>query len=167
MGKEWIGNLVQDIREKNHEAAENYGREQHKAGIVTSQGNLFFASLTTCLENDISEIKRQLQGDATASDTTFRTIHLKEVVLTRRRFPWFDANITHQDPVIVLNYAKGLGVAGDPSVDRKISHFTLHVADDDSLSAYEAFGDSPKQFRQPEALARHILQLLFSVPSPR
>jgi hypothetical protein len=167
MGKEWIGNLVQDLKEKNREAAENYGREQHKAGIVTSEGNLFFASLTTCLETDLNEIKRQLQGDATSADTTFKTVHLKEVILTRSRFPWFDAHIAHQDPEIILNYAKGLGVAGDPSLDRKVCHFTLHVADDDSLSAYEAFGDSPKQFRQPGKLSEHILQILFSVPSAR
>jgi len=163
MGKEWIANLTQDIKEKNHEAAENYGREQHKAAIVTTQGKQFFAALTTCLEDDVNEIKRQLQGDVTASGTNIQTVKLTEVQITRSRFPWFDARVIHQDPTIVLDYAKGLGVNGDPSLDRKTSHFTFWVADDDVLSVQEAFGDNPRRFHQPDELAKHILQLLFSV----
>jgi len=69
MGKEWIENLVQDIRQKGHEAAENYGRSQHKAEIATAQGKVFFTDFVTSLEDDVNEIKRQLQGDVTSSDT--------------------------------------------------------------------------------------------------
>src|SRR6266567_392594 len=110
MGKEWIENLAQDIRQKGHEAAENYGRSQHKAEIATAQGKVFFTDFVISLEDDVNEIKRQLQGDITSSDTIFQTITPTEVKLTRSRFPWFDARITHQDPIIVLDYAKGLGV---------------------------------------------------------
>ncbi len=163
MSKEWIANLTQDIKQKSHEAAENYGREQHKAGVVTTQGKPFFAALTTCLEEDVNEIKRQLQGDVTASGTNIQTVKLTEVKITRSRFPWFDAHITHQDSIIVLEYSKDLGIAGDPSLDRKICNFAFHVADDDTLSVQEAFSDNPRQFNQPGELAAHILQLLFSV----
>jgi hypothetical protein len=163
MGKEWIANLAQDIRQKGHEAAENYGRSQHQAEIVTTQGRPFFLAFVTSLEEDITEIKRQLQGDVTSSDTIFKTVSPTEVKLTRSRFPWFDARITHQDPIIVLDYAKGLGVAGDPSLDRKTSHFAFHVADDDTLSIQEAFGDNPRQFDKPDELARYIVELLFQL----
>jgi hypothetical protein len=161
MGKEWIANLAQDIKQKGHEAAENYGRSQHQAEIATTQGKPFFTAFLISLEGDVNEIKRQLQGDATSSDTTFQTITPTEVKLTRSRFPWFDARITHQDPIIVLDYAKGLGVAGDPTLDRKTCHFAFHVDDDDVLSVHESFGDNPRQFHQPEELARHIVELLF------
>jgi hypothetical protein len=163
MGKEWIASLTEDIKQKGREAAENYGREQHKAGIATTQGKSFFAALKTCLEEDVNEIKRQLQGDVTASGTNIQTVKLTEVQITRSRFPWFDARIVHEDPTIVLDYAKGLGVSGDPSIDRKTCHFAFHVADDDTLSVQEAFGDNPRQFHQPDELAAHILQLLFGV----
>lgn len=163
MGKEWIANLAQDIREKGHEAAVNYGRSQHKAEIATTQGKEFFTAFVISLEEDVNEIKRQLQGDVTSSDTTFQTITPIEVRLTRSRFPWFDAHITHQDPDIILDYAKGLGVAGDPALDRKTCHFAFHVDDDDTLSVDEAFNDHPRRFHQPEELAQHIVQLLFQL----
>jgi hypothetical protein len=163
MGKEWIANLAQDIKQKGHEAAENYGRSQHQAEIVTTQGKPFFAAFAVSLEEDVNEIKRQLQGDVTSSDTIFQTISPTEVKLTRSRFPWFDARITHQDPIIVLDYAKGLGVAGDPTLDRKACHFAFHVDDDDALSIQESFGDKPRRFQQPEELARHIVELLFQL----
>jgi hypothetical protein len=163
MGKEWIANLAQDVRQKGHEAAENYGRSQHQAEIVTTQGQPFFTAFVISLEADVNEIKSHLQGDVTASDTTFQTISPVEIKLTRSRFPWFDARITHQDPIVVLDYAKGLGVAGDPTLDRKTCHFAFHVADDDTLSLQEAFGDNPRHFHQHEELARHIAELLFQL----
>lgn len=163
MGKEWIANLVQDIRQKGHEAAENYGRSQHRAEIATTQGKQFFTAFLISLEEDVNDIKRQLQGDVTSSDTIFQTISPTEVKLTRSRFPWFDATITHQDPDVILDYAKGLGVAGDPALDRKTCHFSFHVSDDDVLSVQESFNNNPRQFHQPEELARHIVQLLFQL----
>jgi hypothetical protein len=175
MGKEWIANLAQDIRQKGHEAAENYGREQHKEGIITIQGKPFFTAFVLSLEDNINEIKRQLQGDATASETTITGSALQlpqakevaternEIILTRSRFPWFDARITHHDSTIVLEYAKGLGVAGGPSVDRQTTLFAFDVADDDTLSVKESFDDNPRQFRQPEELAQYVTQLLFHV----
>lgn len=161
MPKEWIADLAQDIREKGHEAAENFGRSQHQAEIVSTQGKPFFTAFVINLEEDVREIRRQLQGDVTASDTIFQSINPSEVKLTRSRFPWFDARITHQDPIIVLDYAKGLGVAGDPTVDRKTCHFDFQVADDDTLFVQEAFDDNPLRFHRPEELAQHVIKQLF------
>jgi hypothetical protein len=163
MGKEWITDLAQDIRQKGHEAAEDYGRSQHQSEIITTQGRPFFIAFVTALEEDVTDIKRQLQGDVTSSDTAFQTLSATEAKLTRSRFPWLDARITHQDPDIVLDYAKGLGVAGDPALDRKTCHFAFRVADDDTLSIHEAFGEDPHHFHRPEDLARHIAELLFQV----
>jgi hypothetical protein len=163
MSKEWVANLAEDIRQKGHEAAENYGRSQHKAEIATTQGQPFFTTFVMRLEEDVTQIKRELQGDVTSSDTIFQTLGPTEVKITRSRFPWFDARIIHQDPDIVLDYAKTLGAAGDPALDRKTCHFTFHVDDGDTLSVEESFGENPRQFHQPEELARYIVELLFKV----
>jgi hypothetical protein len=173
MSQEWIANLAEDIKQKGHEAAENYGREQHKEGIVAEQGPQFFTGFVRCLEENVNEIKRELQGDVTAAETTISGPALQlpanngqagernEVTLMRSRFPWFDVRITHRDSTIVVDYAKGPGVAGDPTLDRKSCHFTFHVDDHDALSIYQSFDDIPRQFRQPEQLAQYITELLF------
>jgi hypothetical protein len=161
MGNEWITDLAQEIQQKGHEPAENYGRSQHHSEVITTRGKPFFVALVIRLEEDLNQIKRQLQGDVTSSDTTFQTVSPTEVKLTRSRFPWFDARVLHQDPIIVLDYAKNLGVAGDPALDRKVCHFDFRVADDDTMSIQESFGPQPRQFHQPEDLSRHIIELLF------
>jgi hypothetical protein len=163
MGKEWIGNLTQEIKQKNHEAAEDYGREQHRAGIVTAEGRPFFSAFVSSLEEDVNEIRRELQGDVTASETTIQTVHATEIKLARSRFPWFDARITLHDATIALDYAKGLGVAGDPAIDRKTCNFGFRVEEDDTLLIEESFGESPRQFREPGELARYVTELLFKV----
>ena len=147
----------------SHDAAEQYGRSQHQAGIITTQGKPFFAAFVSRLEEDVAEMKRQLQGDVTASETIIQTTGLTEVKLTRSRFPWFDARITHHDPTVNLDYSKGLGIAGDPAIDRKSRNFAFQVSDDDALYLQDAFDDNPKRLHQPEELARHILQILFEL----
>jgi len=161
MSKEWITDLAQEIQQKGHEPAENYGRSQHQSEIITTKGKPFFVAFVIGLEENVNEIKRHLQGDVTSSDTIFQTVSPTEIKITRSRFPWFDARILHQDPTIILDYAKNLGVAGDPALDRKVCHFDFRVANDDSLSIQESFGEDPRQFHQPEELARHISELLF------
>ena len=161
MAKEWIENLAQNIKQKNHEAAEDYGREQHNAAIIADLGMPFFTTLISCLEEDFAEIRRQLQGDLTSSDTNVQIVNGNDVKLTRSRFPWFDSHVTHQEDNIVLDYAKTRGATGDPNFDRKTVHFAFHVAKDDSFSVQESFNDNPRSFQTPDELARRIVELLF------
>lgn len=163
MPREWIENLALDIKQKNHEAAERFGREQHMAGIIADRGMPFFTAVVSCLETDVAEIRSQLQGDLTSADTTIQVVSPSAVKLTRGRFPWFDAHLTNQENNIVLDYAKSRGVAGDPNLDRKSVHFAFHVAKDDSFSIQEAFSENPHRFQSPEELAKHIIELLFRV----
>lgn len=161
MAKDWIEALAQDIKQKNHEAAEAYGRQQHSDGIIASLSVPFFTTLASCLEEDVAEIRHQLQGDLTSADTTVQIVHLNDIRLTRDRFPWFDAHVVHQDANIVLDYAKGRGTAGDPNFDRRTVHFAFTVGADDGFSVQQAFSETPLSFRTPEELARHIIELLF------
>lgn len=160
MAKEWIANLAQDIKQKNHEAAEDYARQQHKAGIVANLGMPFFTTLVSCLEENVAEIRRELQGDLTSADTNLQIVNVNAVKLTRDRFPWFDAHLIHHD-AIVLEYAKDRGTAGDPNLDRRTVHFNFEVGADDAFSVQQSFSETPRNFQSPEELARHIIELLF------
>lgn len=161
MAKEWIANLALDIKQKNHEAAEDYGRQQHKAGIIANLGMPFFTTLVSCLEEDVAEIRRELQGDVTSADTSLQIVNINAVKLTRDRFPWFDAHLIHHDANIVLEYAKDRGIGGDPNLDRRTVHFTFDVAADDAFSVQQTFSEPPRSFHTPEELSRYIIELLF------
>ena len=95
MATEWIEKLAEEIKQKNHEAAAEYGRAQHYAGIVSARGKEFFVALVQCLQENVDALRSQLQGDLTASETRVQTSRADEVKITRSRFPWVDARLTH------------------------------------------------------------------------
>jgi hypothetical protein len=169
MAQEWIDQLADEIKEKNREAAADYGRAQHYAGIVSAQGKQFFLALVLRLQENVDALRSRLQGDATSSETRVQTSRADEVRITRSRFPWIDARLTHHEDTLTLDYAKGLGVEGDrrinpqldPQPGRENRVFAFQVASDDSLLVQDAFVDPPQQYKQPEDLARHITELLF------
>jgi len=163
MSKAWIEELAEDIKHKNHEAAEEYGRAQHRNGVITAQGRIFFTDLVRILEDNITQLRAQLQGDPASADLAIQTTGATHVHITRSRFPWVDATILHHDPTITLEYAKDPGITGDPAIaERKTLIFDFHVAPDDKLSVQDAFGDTPHSYATPEDLARRITEILFA-----
>jgi hypothetical protein len=162
MATEWIEKLADGIKQKNHEAAEEFGRAQHYAGIVAEVGKEYFVALTFSLQENVEAMRRMLQGDVTSADTTVQTVKVGEVKIARARFPWVDGRLVHNGDTLVLDYARGPGVEGDPNQDRKVCHFTFKVAPDDSLFVEDAFAPSPRQYKQPDELARHITEALFA-----
>ena len=164
MAKEWIENLATEIKQKNREAAEEFGRSQHQADIIEGQGRVFFGDMVRSLEDNFTQIRRQLQGDPTSAEIAVMTTGATQVRLTRSRFPWFDAHITHEDGKIALEYAKDLGITGDPALaDKKTLVFEFKVSPEDKLWAEDAFGDTPQKYETPDDLARKITEILFGV----
>jgi hypothetical protein len=164
MAKEWIENLATEIKQKNREAAEEFGRSQHQADIIESQGRVFFGDMVRSLEDNFTQIRRQLQGDPTSAEIAVMTTGATQVRLTRSRFPWFDAHITHEDGKITLEYAKDLGVTGDPALaDKKTLVFDFKVSPEDKLWVEDAFGDTPQKYETPDDLARKITEILFGI----
>lgn len=166
MADEWIEKLAGEMKERNREAAEKYGRDQHYAGIVAERGGAFFAGVVTRLEENVAALRSRLQGDATAAAMAMDRVDVREVRITRERFPWVDATLAHRDDTIVLDYAKGAGVGGDlkviAQVDRTTQVFALRAGVQDGLYAEEAFSEKPGQYDSPEDLARRITEILFA-----
>ena len=161
MASEWIESLAEDMRQRNREAALEYGRAQHFAGIIAVQGKEYFVSLVFSLQEYIDGLRRLLQGDPVASETTLQNVKPDEVKITRARFPWVDARLLHQEATIMLDYAKGPGTVGDPAMDRKTHSFEFHVAPDDKVYVQDTFAEQPQRYAKPEDLARSIVEMLF------
>jgi hypothetical protein len=166
MSKLWIEALTEHIKQKDNEAATSYGREQHRLGVVNEKAPAFFADLVVELEEDFAEVQAQLQGDVTSSETTLVANGHDRVTMTRSRFPWFDAVLRYESASLVLEYARGKGVAGEAKIvggsQRHVTVFPFVVAADDTLTVEEGFGDKPRSFKEPEELARHLVELLFA-----
>jgi hypothetical protein len=163
MAKEWIESLAQEIKQKNHDAAEKYGRDQHYAGIISTAGKEFFVALARGLQENVDALRHQLQGDSTAAEMAVETVRADEIHIARARFPWVDARLTHHEDRITLDYAKDPGSQGDPKLDRTTRTYAFQVGADDALYVQDAFADQPGRYEKPEELARHITELLFSV----
>ena len=128
MAEEWIEKLTQDIKQKDHEAAEDwYGTAQHYAGIISDLGKGFFLALAQCLTDNVEALRRGLQGDVTAAETGVQTIKAEggDQNHAGARFPWVDARVVHNLDTITLDYARGPGVAGDPNIDRTTRTFAF------------------------------------------
>lgn len=160
--QEWIESLADDIKSKNHDAAENYNRDQHYAGVIAEKGKPFFVSLLQSLQQDVDALRASLQGDLTASETGVQTVRACELKISRARFPWVEATVEHRGEDISLEYAKAAGAPGNPQQDRKTCIFAFRVAPDDSLYVADTFGAEPAEYKEPEALARRICEILFT-----
>jgi hypothetical protein len=164
MSKEWIGQLAAEIKEKDREAASAYGLQQHRLEIMQAQGHGFFAAVAAELEGNFAEIKAELQGDVTACETSIERDGGRQVMLSRSRFPWFDAVLRYEQETMVLDYAQGKGVGGavQTTAERRVTVFPFTVTEEDRLLVEEGLGEQPRRYREPEELARRIMEMLFA-----
>ena len=65
MLKERIESLAQEVKEKNREAAEKYGRNQHYAKIIATRGKEVCVAHILDLQKNVDVFRRLLQGDPT------------------------------------------------------------------------------------------------------
>ncbi|HEV2618793.1 MAG TPA: hypothetical protein VGU23_02525 [Acidobacteriaceae bacterium] len=167
MSEEWIERLAGEIKQKNREAAERYGRDRHFAGIIAAGAPGFFVALAEQVQKNVEAIRRHLQGDATAAEMAVERGAAggaaNEIRITRARFPWVDARVAHREDTITFDYAKDAGVAGDPKLERTVRTFVFRVAADDKLYVEDAFADRTARYATPGDLARKIVEELFAV----
>ena len=57
MTQAWIENLADDIKQKNRDAAQDYGRAQHFAGVVAERGKGYFVALVSCLQENVDALR--------------------------------------------------------------------------------------------------------------
>ncbi len=162
MAKDWIESLTQEIKQKNHDAAEEFAHAQHLAEVIANQGKVFFGDLKLCLEENFNQIRKILQGDPTSAEITLVNTGATQVRMTRSRFPWFDAHITHQDPMIKLEYLKDSGLGAAPEPEQKCLLFNFKCSDDDVVTLEETNSEPPQSYKTAEEVARRITEVLFA-----
>ena len=121
----------------------------------------FFLATRALPAGYVDALRSQLQGDITSSEMAIEKVKPDEVRITRARFPWVDARLTHRDDTVSLDYAKGPGTAGDPHQDRVTRSFAFQATPEDTLVLQDAFTSESHLFKKPEEFARHIAEILF------
>ncbi len=158
MTKEWIQQLADDIKRKDHDAAEKLAREEHRRQTLTLKGEQFYDGLIRAITDDVAELNAALAGDITASPIAVNEVGERTHKVHRARFPMVQAQLRYELERIALNYSR----SGSQSSSRSAS-YDFQVSEADSLSIRKNAGDKPGSFESPEDLARHLVELLFAV----
>jgi hypothetical protein len=156
MAKEWIQKIADEIKHKEHGPAEQAAKAQRHQHILTTKGKIFFEELIASLREDIDELKAALKGDITDAPTSIQGSMLTNLTITRTQFPQVQANISYAHDRITLGQQLQSGQ------NRAIS-YSFHVGEGEGISVREMFGENVKHFNHPNELAKHIMELLFSV----
>ena len=164
MAKEWLEELANQIKEQHRDVAEAFTRDQHRANVIAVEGRVFFGDVVRALEENFSQLKKLLQGDATSAEIAILTTGTTQIHLTRSRFPWFDAHLGHENEDITLEYGKDAGIPDDPANAGKCTVlFHIHVSDDDKLSFEDTSVEPTKTYDTADELAQRVTEILFGL----
>ncbi len=157
MAKEWIQQLADDIKRKDHDAAERLAREEHRRQTLTLKGEQFYDGLIRAITDDVAELNAALEGDITASPIAVNGVGERTHKVHRARFPMVQAQLRYELEGVALNYSR----SGSQSSSRSAT-YNFQVSANDVVSIREHAGEKPRSFEQPEDLARHLVELLFA-----
>ena len=158
MAKEWVQKLAQDIKHSEHHAAEEAARQQRHQFVLTTKGKLFYDEMLSALRADIAELNEALKGDVTDVGITLQNQGPQMQIINRPNFPRVNATLQYLKDKISLQYPTAQGQS-------TAMQYVFHVGEHEGISAREAFGENAKHFNHPVDLAKHLMEMLFTVPA--
>lgn len=158
MPEEWLQKLIDATKQNDQGAAEAFVKSEHIKSVLQASGGEYFERLLAALKKYFTEYDEGLEGDRTASSTTF-TLRAQGALkdrytVVRDRFPAISA---------VLSF-NGKQIALDNTIAHKEDRFELIVGANDALSAREMYGQNASLYDSPTDLARDMMQKLFKKP---
>ena len=157
----WMEKIIQDIKEKNHEAAKKIMREEHEKKVIAEKAPMFWRAFADFLEKHTREIEDGLHGDITQGELSFA---LKpenhEITLGKSAFPsvQFTATPQFNDGKVSMNLGKVNPIATKGMSFSQIP-CRFEVQSDDTL-ILQLNGHS---YPSPEDAARFIIERAFTL----
>lgn len=154
LAEQWIEKLIQELKSKGHNAAEEYNAAKHRRAVVAEKGPIFFNDLAKAITRDVEEVVQGLK-DSPLSQATDVRVGPTEAVIIREAVPKINTTITLETERITFRY-----LAGDRGW--KVEQYSFQVGEHDGISVQEQFGAEAKHFNSPDALAKHIVTTVFT-----
>jgi hypothetical protein len=158
MTKDWVQEIANSIKHKEHTAAKDFTKQQQAAEVMTTKGRYFFDTLVTSLVEDIEELNEALKGDVTGSTIVFQNLNQDQVAIRKERFPTVMANIVYSIAKITLT------IQQKPVGSGYSESYCFQAREDDSFCALnQVQTDVPfhNEYKDGFELGKHIMRKLF------
>ena len=119
MHEEWLQRLANDIREKEHKAAEEAARARVRIQLLTAKGPVFWKAFADSLHENVLALRNLLEGDVTLTEGplsfTFDPV-TQQVQLAKAAFPAVQlAAVPHfEEETAEITY-RSPGSGGEPA----------------------------------------------------
>jgi hypothetical protein len=162
MAEEWLRALAQQIKHRDHDAAEQFARQRHVQEIVAEHGPVFWRSFADFLAKYVDEIKADFHEDITLREgpLTFSFTN-NQISIKKAAFPFVEFNATpqFQNGGVGITYRVNnpqQTVAGRAAMSMPCR---LEVSQDNKV--FLQLDGQP--FQEPGQAAQHIMQKLFTI----
>jgi hypothetical protein len=167
MAKDWVQKLAQNIKHGEHRAAEEAARQQRHHIVLATKGRVFYDEMLTAIRTDITELNDALKGDVTDVGITLQNQSQQMHLINRPNFPRVNATLQYLNDKISVQYATAQGKSKGVQYVFQVgeNEGVLVRETPEGVPARELSAEKAKQFNLPMDLAKHVVELLFAVPT--
>ncbi len=162
MAEEWLHHLVDGIKQKYHQAAEETARLEHEQEVVLQEGPAVWNSFVEFIQKYASEAISEFGQDVTLREGPL-TVDVKsngEVRLDKKAFPYvqFSAAPDFEARTASICYAK-VNPKLEPNHTIRGTPIPCHFAVSEQDKVYLLLNGKP--CREPQEAAKHVMEKLF------
>jgi len=162
MSEAWINQIVEDIKVKDHNAAEQAAKEKHRLAVIAEKGPIFWRSFADFLKKFVEEIRAGLEGDVTQGNINCEFDPTSgRIQINKSAFPFltFNAAPNYSGQPMIPNYVKvNPQQGGSPHSGQSIPCRFEVVGHDDLI--LQLNGSS---YAAPDFAAKFLIEKLFTI----
>jgi hypothetical protein len=160
MSEGWIGQIVENIKTKNHDAALKLQRESQRQDVILEKGPIYWRALADFLKAFVEEIRQGLEGDITESVIRFSFGSDNKIQIERIAFPaiLFTAAFGAANGEVEMSYAHANPYQTSSAKQPKVIPSRFEVMGKDLVLQVNG-----STYPHPEFAAQFIIEKLFAV----
>lgn len=162
MSEPWIEKIIQDIKEKDHKAAEQAMREEHQKRVIAEKAPIFWRDFADFLKKFVNEIHAGLRGDITEGTFSFELDDRnQEIKCEKSAFPFvsFTATPEFGSGKVTMSLTKVNPILSQAGASGSIIPCRFEVQSNDTL-VLQLNGHS---YAEPEHAAKFIIEKAFMI----
>jgi hypothetical protein len=167
MAEEWLKKLAEQIKAKDHEAAEEVARAVHQLEIIEHHGPVFWRSFTGFLKKYVNDMIEDLEADVTLREGKLSCdvdLGNSKIDIRKAAFPYvqFSATPQYNQRIATIVYATVNPMATqNQSIGTTNMPCHFEVTNHDKVFLHL----DGKEFHEPQEAAKHVMEKLFTIQS--